>query len=113
MATSTRRRSSFTPPRGVPRSSVYSRAARFRRDGGRVYDRSQPLRPGRSELRQYDLDTYGTFRSRPRDRLQGHEVLQQMWLPLHQRARRGRSEVSVENPALALPDAVHRRVTNL
>ena len=113
MTANTNRRPQRASARGVPRRSLFSRAVRVRRDGSPVHDRLRPLQPGRSELREYDLDTYGTFRNRPRDRLQGHEVLQQMWLRLHRGAQRGRSGISAQNPALALPDAVHRRVTEL
>ena len=57
MTANTNRRPQRASARGVPRRSLFSRAVRVRRDGSPVHDRLRPLQPGRSELREYDLDT--------------------------------------------------------
>jgi hypothetical protein len=69
------------------------------------------LRPGRDRLRQYDMDHYGTFSNRPRDKLAGHELLQNKWLNLRGLAdRRGKGDYSRRNPAVALGKEMHKRV---
>ena len=42
----------------------------------------EPLRPGKSELAENDIDRYGKFRNRPADKLAGHQMLQNLWLRL-------------------------------
>jgi hypothetical protein len=72
---------------------------------------SGPLRPGRDRLRQYDMDHYGTFSNRPRDKLAGHELLQNKWLNLRGLAdRRAKGDYSRRNPAVALGNEMHKRV---
>lgn len=66
-----------------------------------------PLVPGRSPLGQYGIDEYGTFGNRPGDSLQGHELLQNLWLEVHGYGRRLTSPASRTNPAVALSHDEH------
>jgi len=71
----------------------------------------EPLRPGRSRLREYDMDVYSTFRNRRGDKLAGHEMLQNLWLKTkHLAGRRGTGRHSRDNPAVALSSRMHTRV---
>jgi RHS repeat-associated protein len=74
--------------------------------------RAERLQPGRTPLREFDIDLYKTF-SGPRsgDQLAGHEMLQNAWLKAHGHAdRRGVGAFSRNNPAVALSDQMHTRV---
>ena len=39
-----------------------------------------PLQPGKSPLGKYGIDRYGSFANRPKDKLAGHELLENLWL---------------------------------
>ncbi|MEU2258431.1 DUF4157 domain-containing protein [Nocardia xishanensis] len=71
----------------------------------------EPLRPGKSPLGEYGMDRYGTFRNRPKDRLVGHEMLQNLWLEMKGFGKRLKHPASKDNPAVALSRAEHTRVT--
>jgi hypothetical protein len=65
---------------------------------------------GRSALGEYGIDKYGSFANRPGDRLQGHEVLENLWLEVHGFGGRGESATSRNNPAVALSESEHTEV---
>ncbi|HYL99488.1 MAG TPA: hypothetical protein VEZ90_11075, partial [Blastocatellia bacterium] len=72
-----------------------------------------PLEPGRTPLREFDIDRYGTFKAGPRvgDQLEGHEMLQNAWLKENGYIlRRGSGPISTENPAVALGETLHKAV---
>jgi hypothetical protein len=57
-----------------------SRASRQLLAGSNAKSTVAPLEPGKSELHEFDIDRYGTFRYRGGDKLAGHELLQNAWL---------------------------------
>lgn len=64
-------------------------------------------------LKELDIDAYAKFGIPERigDKLAGHEVLQNAWLMLnHYVQKRGVGAVSRENPALAVGDALHKKI---
>jgi hypothetical protein len=69
-----------------------------------------PLRPGRSDLGEYGIDGYGTYANRPRDRLAGHELLQNLWLEVKGFGLRLKTDASRNNPAVALSQSEHAEV---
>jgi hypothetical protein len=90
------------PERGLP--GLPGSRGRRRSGGG-------DLVPGKSPLGEYGIDKYSTFRNRKRDRLDGHEMLQNAWLKAKGiSAKRGSSEFSKNNPAVALRRRMHKRV---
>ena len=66
--------------------------------------------PGKSGLGQYGIDKYGSFANRPKDKLAGHELLQNLWLEVKGLGRRLTSAASRDNPAVALNHAEHAEV---
>jgi len=71
------------------------------------------LQPGRTPLREFDIDRYGNFGAarRSADQLAGHEMLQNAWLREHGHvATRGTGGVSRSNPAVALGQEMHGQV---
>lgn len=71
---------------------------------------STPLRPGKSGLGQYGIDKYGSYANRPKDKLAGHELLQNLWLEVKGFGRRLTTSASRENPAVALTHAEHAEI---
>lgn len=70
-----------------------------------------PLVPGKSVLREFDIDKYGTFTNRPGDRLAGHEMLQNAWMKAKGYIKgHGTGSASRENPAVAMSRDVHTAV---
>lgn len=67
------------------------------------------LESGKSVLRQFDIDYYGTFShgARVGDQLEGHELLQNLWLEVNQSVKRGSAPVSTMNPAVAVSRDIH------
>lgn len=67
------------------------------------------LESSKSVLRQFDIDYYGTFSSGARvgDQLEGHEMLQNLWLEVNQGVKRGAAPISTMNPAVAVSREMH------
>lgn len=74
--------------------------------------REMLLEGGRTALRQFDIDHYGTFSNAARvgDQLEGHEMLQNLWLEVHRGAKRGSVPLSTMNPAVAVPREMHTAI---
>jgi RHS repeat-associated protein len=73
------------------------------------------LKSGVSELKEFDFDRLGTISQglyRARDKLAGHEVLQNLWLKLKYNVERGVGEISRDNPAIAVSHKVHTAIGN-
>lgn len=68
------------------------------------------LTPGKSPLGQYGIDKYGSYANRPKDKLAGHEMLQNLWLEVKGFGERLDSAASRNNPAVALTNADHAAV---
>jgi hypothetical protein len=79
---------------------------------GELAPAAPPLTPGRTPLREFDIDLYKRFGGeRTGDQLAGHEMLQNAWLKAHGHSgRRGVGQFSRNNPAVALSDDLHTRV---
>lgn len=68
---------------------------------------TKPLVPGQSQLGHYGIDKYGSFYNRPGDKLAGHEMLQNLWLEVKGFGKRGATDISKNNPAIALGHNEH------
>lgn len=79
---------------------------------GELAPGAAPLLPGRTGLREFDIDLYRNFGGpRTGDQLAGHEMLQNAWLKAQgHTGRRGVGAFSRGNPAVALSDEMHTRV---
>jgi hypothetical protein len=69
-----------------------------------------PLQPGKSPLGKYGMDRYGSFANRPKDKLAGHELLENLWLEVKGFGKRLASAASRDNPAVGLTHAEHAEV---
>jgi hypothetical protein len=69
-----------------------------------------PLQPGKSPLGKYGIDRYGSFANRPKDKLAGHELLENLWLEVKGFGKRLASAASRDNPAVGLTHAEHAEV---
>lgn len=68
------------------------------------------LQPGKSPLGKYGIDRYGTYANRPKDKLAGHELLENLWLEVKGYGKRLASAASRDNPAVGLTHAEHAEV---
>jgi hypothetical protein len=56
------------------------------------------------------MDRYGSFANRPKDKLAGHELLENPWLEVKGYGKRLASAASRDNPAVGLTHAEHAEV---
>lgn len=101
-----------SPARGPP-ATTHLENGRFTAPNRGGLPPGELVVPGRTALREFDLDRYGNFgtASRTGDQLAGHEMLQNAWLREHGHIKtRGTGSLSRDNPAVALGDAMHSRV---
>jgi hypothetical protein len=68
------------------------------------------LQPGKSPLGKYGIDRYGSYANRPKDKLAGHELLENLWLEVKGYGKRLASAASRDNPAVGLTHAEHAEV---
>lgn len=75
-----------------------------------IQSETGPLQPGKSALGKYGMDRYGAFANRPKDKLAGHELLQNLWLQVKGFGKRLATPASRNNPAVALTHREHAEV---